>query len=236
MRIHEERFHRTLETESETPDCLKSMIMLTKALKTCPVTIFLSVLVLVTGTSPTIAEWFEFENQLVGDGQWWRIWTGHLAHYHQDHLFWDLLMFMVLGAMVERAYPRQFGVALLSMMAGVTAIVAFTCDGIQVYRGLSGLDTGLFVWLVVDQCRRRWIDGDRVAGSLWLSALIGLNGKLLFEAFSGQTLFVDSSSFTPLVESHLAGAGLGLLLALLVPHTSCEQSVAIDPRPSSVLS
>jgi len=216
--------------------------MLTNALKNCPITIVLSVIVLLTGASPTIADWLEFDHQRVGDGQWWRIWTGHLAHYHWDHLFWDLLMFVVLGAIVERTYRRPFGVALLCMMTGVTTAVALTCDGMQVYRGLSGLDTGLFVWLVVDQCRKRWIEGDRVAATLWLSALIGLNGKLLFEAFSGETLFVNSSSFTPLVESHLAGAGLGLLLALLLPHISrqrsisSEQAVTIKPGPSSVLS
>ena len=39
---------------------------------------------------------------------------------------------------------------------------------------------------------------------------LALLGKLTFEVTTGYTLFVDTSGFAPLVESHLAGAGFGI--------------------------
>lgn len=174
-------------------------------------TLVVSVLALLAWAIPSLGLWLELDYALVAEGQWWRIWTGHLTHYDGNHLFFDLLMFAVLGAACERANPRGYPLALIAMMAGVSFAIAWFCDGINVYRGLSGVDTGLFVWLVADQCHQCWREGRFRFAAIWMFAVSGLLGKLVFEAATGQTLFVDSSDFTPLVESHLAGAGIGVL-------------------------
>lgn len=210
-------------TETSVPDAAPlptHIAMLTGALQTYRLTILLSLFAIVAWTSPLLSQWMELNYLLVADGQWWRLWTGHLTHYDGSHLFWDLLMFAVLGAACEEKHPRRFGFGLIVMMAGVAGIVGLRCDEITVYRGLSGLDTGLFVWFVADQCRRCWMERDRLAALVWSSAVLGLISKLVFEATTGQTLFVESANFTPMVESHLAGAALGLLCAMLAYRTS----------------
>ena len=185
--------------------------MIPQLFRTYRVTILVSVVAITACVSPWLSQWLELDYLLVAEGQWWRIWTGHTTHYGVNHLFWDLLMFAVLGAACERNHRRQFAIALLVMMAGVAAIIGLRCGDVLVYRGLSGIDTGLFVWLVVDQCRQCWLDRDRLIAMVWLSAVVGLIGKLVYEAATGQALFVDASNFTPLVEAHLAGAFVGLL-------------------------
>jgi rhomboid family GlyGly-CTERM serine protease len=185
--------------------------MLPRLLKTYRLTLLVALLAVGAWAFPTAVPWMELNFRLVADGQWWRIWTGHVTHYDGNHLFWDLLMFTVLAAACERANRRWFPVALLSMTAGITAILGFYCRDIHVYRGLSGIDTGLFVWLLAEQIRRCWSARHRLSACIWSVGVVGLLGKLGFEAATGQTLFVDSSSFTPLVEAHLAGALLGLL-------------------------
>lgn len=185
--------------------------MLPSLLRTYRFTLLVSLLAVAAWAVPLAAPWLELNYPLVADGQWWRIWTGHLTHYDGNHLNWDLLMFAVLAAACEREHPRWFAVALCTMTAGITLLTKLQCPEIGVYRGLSGIDTGLFVWLVADQIRRCWSAHHRLGVCIWLLSVVGLLGKLGFEAATGQTLFVDSASFTPLVEAHLAGAFLGLL-------------------------
>ena len=177
-----------------------------KQLKRFPVTILISLAALFAYASPALTAWLQLDFAAVADGQWWRIWSGHISHFGGHHLFWDLLMFAVLGAVCEGRHPRYFGIATAVMMAGISLAIGVGCEQIATYRGLSGLDTGLFVWFIADQCWQSVRRHDRLAALLWLAPAAGLTGKLLLEAATGQTLFVDSSEFVPLVESHLAGA------------------------------
>ncbi len=177
--------------------------------KLYPVTIVVAVAAIIATISSAVATWCQVDFTLIADGQWWRILTGHITHYGFSHLFYDLLMFVVLGAMCEHRHRRRFASAWIAMAAGITAVIAACCDDIVVYRGLSGIDTGLFVWFIVDQCRDRWSENSKVAASLWSLPAFALIGKSIYEATTGQTLFVDSSTFIPLVQSHLAGAAIG---------------------------
>jgi rhomboid family GlyGly-CTERM serine protease len=189
-------------------------MMSMQLLKRYPVTILVALVAGLAWVSPGLSGWLELDFGLVRSGQWWRIWTGHLTHYDGNHLFWDLLMFVVLGAVCEDVHRHRFAIGMTIMMAGIAGVVAFWSSDVHLYRGLSGIDTGLFVWFVSDQFVRCWRQKDRRTAMAWFASVAGLLGKLGYEATTGQTLFVDSANFTPLVESHLAGAALGLLCAI----------------------
>lgn len=200
--------------------------MHTSLLRNYPVTTTVSLIALLSWASPSLSHWLQLDFNAVSDGQWWRIWTGHLTHYDGNHLFWNLIMFAVLGGACERRHPRPFALAVAVMIAIISASIAILCKQVTVYRGLSGIDTGLFVWFVVDQCRDSLRSRDRVSAILWLSLLMGLIGKLVYEITTGQILFVDASGFTPLVESHLAGAAIGLLCCVGV---HCKPGRKVSP-------
>ena len=51
---------------------------------------------------PGSAQWLQYDRQAVLAGAWWRCLTGHLVHWNTEHLVWDLLMFVVLGYLIER--------------------------------------------------------------------------------------------------------------------------------------
>jgi rhomboid family GlyGly-CTERM serine protease len=182
-------------------------------LRTLPTTIVVAALSLLAFTSPTLSQLWQLDFEAVAGGQGWRLLTGHLTHFGGGHLFWDLLMFVVLAAACEGQHRRHFASSLLLMAAGISVSLGLLRSDITVYRGLSGVDTGLFVWFVADQAigwlRRR----EPATAALWLVPGVAVCGKLLFEIVTGQTLFVDSSHFIPLVESHLVGAAIGLALA-----------------------
>ncbi|TWT95691.1 rhombosortase [Neorhodopirellula pilleata] len=178
-----------------------------------PLTLFLSMIALAAFISPSLTSTLQLDFASVASGQWWRLITGHLTHYGGDHLFWDLLMFAVLGAVCEHQHPRLFGVSVIVMSLGISATVLATCSHVSAYRGLSGIDTGLCVWFIVDQIRQSRASRDRLFAILWIAAGTILIGKLVFECATGEILFVDANGFQPLVQSHLAGATFGVMFA-----------------------
>lgn len=179
-----------------------------------PVTIGVSLLAILVHLISSSQSALELDFSLVSRGQWWRILTGHLTHFDAQHLFWDLLMFAGLAAACERMRPRQIALVLPLMAAGISLAVRLFCPEISLYRGLSGIDTGLFVWFAGMRIQRAVDDGNRVGIAIWSAPCVGLIGKLIYESTTCQTLFVDSAQFTPLVEAHLAGVVIGILICL----------------------
>ena len=163
----------------------------------------------------TVSLQLDFDS-LVG-GQCWRILSGHLTHYDGQHLFWDLLMFVVLGAICEHQMRKSFGVFLVIMGTTVSLTVMFACSNISEYRGLSGIDTGLFAWLTLTQLRTCIAGRDRYFAAFWATSVFLLIGKLVFEVITGDVLFVQADGFKPILESHLAGAATGALAAVAAP-------------------
>ena len=98
----------------------------------------------------------------------------------------------------------------------------FFCGDVANYRGLSGVDTGLFVWFVGDQYRLSQKQNDKPYAMLWGTLGVLLLAKLFYETVTGELLFVSVEGFKPLVESHVSG-GLAGLLALFLSDSSIQK-------------
>ena len=177
------------------------------------VTTVISAIAILAYVVPNLAVGLQLDFASVAAGQWWRLLTGHLTHYGGQLLFWDLLMFVVLGIACERRHPRLFGILIIVMALGISTALIFVCRDVSGYRGLSGIDTGLFVWFIGDQIRQSLAGRDRMFAFFWTATGTLLVGKLLFEYVTGDVLFVDADGFKPLVESNLVGAAFGALFA-----------------------
>lgn len=182
---------------------------------------------------PGLAELLQLDGEAVGNGQGWRLWTGHLAHWTADHLFWDALVFLALGSYWERQDRRLYWIVLGVGLPAISVGLGLCCPEISTYRGLSGIDTGLFVWLLLTRLQRELRARQRASALLWTVLLAGLLGKLAYEAATGSCLFVETSptTFRPLVESHLLGAAIGCLafakrISLSVPGSGVPQPSA----------
>lgn len=176
-------------------------------------TAILTAISLFAAGTPELSALLQLDWEAVGGGQRWRLWTGHLVHWTTEHLFWDALTFFALGALCERTHRRAYLVALGVGLPAISWGLAILRPEIATYRGLSGIDTGLFVWLILLQLRRSGEARQTGLTALWTLLLTGLIGKLVYEAVTGDCLFVSTSpeSFRPLVESHLLGAAVGAL-------------------------
>ena len=190
--------------------------MIPKMLRKFPVTITISLLTLVIGVAPQFAELMQLDFNAVADGQWWRIWTGHLAHFDREHLLWDLVMFIGIAGMCEKTYPAQILPALLLIGGTISCAVGAFVPQVDTYRGLSGIDTALFVWIAGARLLESLKHNNTIVACCWGVPCAGLIFKLVFEATTHQTMFVEAQTFTPLVESHLAGVAVGIVICIYV--------------------
>lgn len=112
------------------------------------------------------SEWLprlEFERHATLDGESWRLLTFNLVHHTPRHFLLDVGVFLVLGWMTERNFPRAYIVILLwmALVIGLAALW-FMADGAHL-RGLSGVNAGQFavaLWVEVSLARReprRWL-------------------------------------------------------------------------------
>ena len=157
----------------------------------------------------------QFDRTAIGEGQVWRIVTGHLVHWSTNHFLWDAVMFGVLGAVCERADRRRYVACLLGSAVVISAAIAGLLPDTILYRGLSGVDSALFILASVVWLRGAWRDRNLAFATVVVIALAGFIGKLVYEVTTGATLFVDSAGagFVPLPLAHAVGAAVGAAVA-----------------------
>ncbi len=170
-------------------------------------TISLAAVTLIIAAIPGLADALTLSR----DGEIWQLWTSHFCHWSGGHLFWDLLVFVVLGAWVELRSRKTYA---LLLVAGLPLLAwsafAFT-PPIDEYRGLSGLDSALFglatlaIWNDAKSSYQR---------SFSVLAFMAFAAKSLVELFLEAPVFVQDigESIVGVPAIHLTGVAVGLLV------------------------
>lgn len=103
------------------------------------------------GMGQTLYETLAQYNVLVGDGEWWRIFTPVLLHAPQiTHILFNMWALWVLGPQIERGVGTWPFVGAFLASAGVGGVFAYLVDPTGLYPlvGASGAIFGLFgIWL-----------------------------------------------------------------------------------------
>ncbi len=162
---------------------------------------------------PWLAQAYTLDRAAIHNGEWWRLLTGHLAHWSFDHLIWDVAVFSVLGVVCERRDRRQFVICLLVSAIVISLGVLAFCPQFERYRGLSGVDCALFGLCLTTACQSSGMS--RQGRCLLLIAGVGFVLKVSWELATGGSLFVQSDVMTPVPESHAIGAAVGVIVALV---------------------
>ena len=191
---------------------------------------------------PEAADLLQFDRGLIGQGQWWRIVTSHWTHWNESHLLWDLLMFAALSITALRiSKTRAYAVVLSSALLIPLSILILIPDMIC-YRGLSGLDSALYVFVLLGLIKNRLpavgrpgelarISLERTA--LWLMLLL-FAAKTIYEFATGNTLFVQSmgAGICGVPLAHLIGGIIGVIWSTL----SAGRHKTVHPQPVSHIS
>lgn len=179
--------------------------------------LLLSVAAVLIFILPSAATWFQYDRLAIAAGEIWRLVSSHWTHASGDHLFWDVLTFVLLGTLCERMSRMRFCACVLASAILIPVALWIAMPQLETYRGLSGIDSALYVLLAVTVLRDE-IHGRRWG---WVMALSGVFlafiGKVGYEIATGGTIFVDSgaSNMVPVPLAHCVGAAVGAVVALV---------------------
>jgi len=180
---------------------------------------------------PGAADLLELRPDGVADGEVWRLLSGHLTHCGPKHLLWDLATFVIVAGWLERHMGRRaLALSLLVQSLLISlAVLATLPAGIVCYRGLSGIDSGLFV-LAAILLTRDFKGPTRLLPGLMLAAFIG---KSVYEFATGSTLFVSDGNMQPIPVAHLAGAAVAAGISWMCPGLwKADSGAGLRERPS----
>jgi rhomboid family GlyGly-CTERM serine protease len=159
-----------------------------------------SLTLLLAGASP--GGFAQYDRTAILRGEGWRLVTGHFSHWSASHLGYDLLAFVILGAICERRGRRLFATVVAATALAVSLFLLAFRPEVELYRGLSAIDSALWLWVALIVGERRLPLAVALA-SLFLA-------KVAVESHSG-ALFVDGMTVLPVV--HLIGAAVGFIMA-----------------------
>ncbi|GGK67539.1 hypothetical protein GCM10007941_17030 [Amphritea balenae] len=159
--------------------------------------------------SPELFQLSYFDRELISEGQFWRLVSGHFSHTSLSHLGWDLLAFSLAAGYLERHSRKLLFISLAAAIVTVDALLLSDWAMITRYAGLSGiLFSPLIFSLVIFALKQPSATG-------WLPLAICLI-KLIWEQFSQVTLF-SQSPWPAYPAAHLAGTvGALVCLAILI--------------------
>jgi rhomboid family GlyGly-CTERM serine protease len=166
--------------------------------------------------SPQMTSWLQFDRSAILQGEIWRTLTGHLTHWSVSHLFWDMLVFLVLAGIIERFSRRHFIICFAAGSLIISLLVFTMLPEMAYYRGLSGIDSGFFMLLLILLYRRNADEHNLLHKIPYLLLGLLFIGKTAFELSTAQTLFVQSSYlFIPVPLAHMGGAFVGGIIGTL---------------------
>ena len=179
---------------------------------------------------PGAADRLQFDRSAVlQHGSLWQFVTCHWTHWSVSHLFWDCLALGVLASFCERENRARFLCCVAVSVPVIPLVLWFTESWMLTYRGLSGIDSALFVLLVTMLIQNAVRCGDRLELAFTGLVLAGFISKVAYEFLAGQTVFVDSaaSGMVPVPMAHVIGAMIGLLCGI-VPVTAIRVRYSIS--------
>ena len=185
-----------------------------EVIKRVPVTIAIALATISVFLFPSLAELMTLDLGRSLVSQIGQLFSCHLLHWSFEHLAWDWFMFVLVGSICELRCRRGYLLVLVLSAILIPVSVSVLMPVLGSYRGLSGIDTGIFVFaaiLLIEEAiqQRNWS-----SAGVYAAMLVGLIGKTLFELTCGGTMFVESANFTPVPVAHITGAVVGALVAI----------------------
>lgn len=157
---------------------------------------------------PGAADLFVYDRARVLDGEIWRLVTGHAVHFSPSHAGWNIALFAVAGAWLERAHRARYlwliGVTVLASSLWFLAAM----PEMTRYGGLSGVVSAMVVFLSLSEMRRGGF-----ARAIWVTILLLFAAKIGYEIVIGAALFAapGATPFQVAPAAHIIGAAVAVV-------------------------
>jgi len=154
--------------------------------------LILSAAALLIWFMPSISYHLEYEREKILSFEFWRLLTCHFTHFSIEHLFWDLVVFIILGVVCELKEGKTFLILVVVSGAAISLVNILFLQDLLIYRGLSGIDSALFGWLCAALFAESISRKSKALFSIAALITIFFCVKIGMEAFFDKALFVSS--------------------------------------------
>ncbi len=152
----------------------------------------------------------DFDRNAIYQGEWWRLFTGHLMHNNAWHLGMNFgALIVILAVQGMHLTVARFLVLLIAGCLMISLDILFLSPNMMIYCGLSGWLHCLLVWGALADIVKHWSSG-------WL-ILIGVFIKVIWEQIhGGSSEIITLIGSKVAVDAHLFGAFTGLILFFIM--------------------
>lgn len=192
---------------------MKIRAAVTEAWRPLGVTLIAALAACVIFLVPELTNCLEYTRDSMARGELWRMFTCHWTHWNVEHIFWDVTAFvLLLSACLHANVKHTLMVLWFSLIAIPVCVWLFLPEIVQ-YRGLSGIDTALFQYIIIHTLKTRKPGASRIEVIAVYGLMAGFILKLSYELITGQTVFVKSmgENVTGVPLAHVIGAVAGCI-------------------------
>jgi rhomboid family GlyGly-CTERM serine protease len=177
------------------------------------VTALLAVVGLALALLPEAADVLAYDRERILAGEVWRLATGHAVHFSWTHAGYNLALFSVAGAWLERRHRALCAWLIVFTALASSLYFLFALPDMARYAGLSGVVSAMVVHLGLTQMRQ-----PGPARALWATILLLLAAKVAYEILIGKPLFAtqDATLFQVAPAAHIIGAAVAVLPLMAV--------------------
>jgi rhomboid family GlyGly-CTERM serine protease len=151
-----------------------------------------------------------YQRDLIGNGEYFRLITGHLFHTNTNHLLMNLAGLLLLWSLHGHYYQVKTFFLFFIFSALITSVgIYFSSPTMLTYVGLSGVLHGLFVWGTCQDIKCGLKSG--------YVLLIGITVKIAHEQIYGASdNIIQLINANVAIDAHLWGAISGICWMLLM--------------------
>lgn len=164
---------------------------------------------LVTQLNPSWRAGLIYDRAAIGEGEIWRLWSGHLVHFGWAHFVADTGLLLILGHALGRAHACFSRLAFAAMPAVISLCLYVFDPAMERYAGLSALDLGMLLYLAGRGWQRNWRDW------FWPAILavyvIELGLEIARGGEGGGLIRFDDPNVRVATSAHLAGVAYAVI-------------------------
>ena len=156
-----------------------------------------------------LRQFFVYQRQLIEEGEYWRVFTGHFFHTNTYHYLLNMTALVMLWLLHGQFYSIKNYALLFLVSAFICSLGLYYFDATLIqYVGLSGVLHGIFVFGAIMDIKTKDKTGYLLFIGVWL--------KIAYEQFYGASSEVsDLIDASVAINAHLWGAVGGLVFTIV---------------------
>lgn len=185
------------------------------------ITLALALLSLLALNSSTLSKSLIYNREAIFNLEFWRLISGHFVHFSWLHYFYDVLVFLVAGSILERHKPLFIAPLVFVLGLAISITLIFLKPNMLYYGGLSAIACGMLfylaMWWLLYRPKLKWPS---------VIMILTLTVKTLHEISSQDVVlpYPDERFHQPVPESHMIAIFFAFFLFLICERKALKSS------------